>query len=240
MNDIRVFNIGWHLSDGKIYDVDGYRLLHEGGQRDTLPVEFFSHQLMELDCENEGEVMQFMTEYGMPKWPSRFGLGGFGPQPAYDAMEISDNYHAYDLTGNFELVYCSYDEAVWSFKALQGSIKNMFDYLACRVDDWSLASLINAGASNSIAAHTGYRQFPDNNLTNAICNQVLETLASDLPWETCACDGCGRMFKRFQPGNTRVPKTERKPTKSKYCCKACQDRQGQRNRRAAARNRIKH
>lgn len=225
--------------------------------RDWLPVEFFSHQFMEFDPHDQESMMTLVSTFGVPLHPRRFGIGGgvylrgdseYGrlrkAMSDTDKMRFSPveesrvGLSEYWQTVNMIRFVASFEEVSFAVESLQNDISAMFDFLDGRANSWS-ANVINAGASNAFTIGTGVCAFPDFSLTNAICNQVIETAVSKEPWKKCACEGCGRWFKRFQPrniSNTGISK----PSLSKYCCKRCQDKQGQANKRKAAKSRIQH
>lgn len=260
MNNVNAFRIGWKLGYPELIDVDGVLCIGYGsGSRCDLPVEFFSHQFMNLNPLNTDDLLQFAELYGPMQHPRRFGIcvpfNGFSEQiidsyePELDGFSID----TYDPDAMHDALASSlaisakigpkWDEpyylGVTLFEMrtavidLQYAIDSLFEYLHGDQDIWHGYETINAGACNDLAVNDGVRTFPDNNLTNAICNQIIATIADEHPWKTCACEGCERLFKRYQ--GKKAPKTSKNPSDAIYCCKACQDRQGQRNRR----NRLK-
>lgn len=277
-NQIRAFRIGWPLADGKIRFLNEAPILatrRSAGNRDSLPVEFFSHQLLELDTASDESILEFTTEYGIPRHPSRLSplcgthyRGNFsGPDEQYEKLAdakqatdeslfkfedkvLSESKSKWtDSNGEEHQVIASETESLWfetsleevrfTLFDLQYEVKTLFDFLSGSIKYWN-GSCINGGASNKYAVHAGVRQFPDYSLTQGICNQIIETIAEDTPWKVCACEGCGRLFKRQQSREDNPPKTNKLPSRSKYCSIACQNRQGQRNRRRAAYHRIRH
>ena len=275
---LRAFRIGWPLADGELHFLRGEPCVatcSEVGNRDTLPIEFFSHQLLDLDTSSDEGLLEFVTEYGIPRHPTRLFpacgthyRGSFAnPDEQYarltEAKVISDEA-MFGLEGivlseseskwtddrgeeHITIVRCmkdfwfgtSLEEVRFTLFDLQYEVRKMFDCLLGKTDSWN-GACINAGASNVYAVHTGFRQFPDYSLTQGICNQVIESIADDIPWKACACEGCDRLFKHQQPREGCSNKTEKAPSRSKYCSVKCQNRQGQRNRRAAAKNRTRH
>lgn len=249
MGNIKAFKIGWPLADDRFYEFEkGLYLFNsrESGHIDSLPVEFFSHQLMDVDASNDEEILSFASDFGIPMHPSRYGIGGLPHrEDVCDALieekkkgdsarlKIADKHDGCWTCATLE-------EARITINDLQAAIDGLLKCVSGESDSWYYNQTINAGAVNAFSVHEGIRTFPDNSLTNAICNQVIETIADEAPWRLCGCEGCGRPFKHHQPRKGVSTKTGKNPSRSKYCCLACQNRQGQRNRREAAKNRIQH
>lgn len=80
-------------------------------------------------------------------------------------------------------------------------------------------------ATRNGAAHASAVSMPS--LTNAICAQIIEHEQDPSPWRLCACEGCGRWFKRRR-GNARYQQGD---VDSRYCSAKCNNRQRQRNKR---------
>lgn len=248
MNGVKPFRVGWPLACDELAEYDGDLYVHNSrssGNMDSLPVEFFSHQLMNVDVSNDASVLSFVTSYGIPKHPSRYGPGGNIVWSHFDDIEREKKktdsafWETIDLyDGCWEIV--TFEEVKLSIDDLQSAIREMFRCIRGEVEDWGLANVINSGATNPVVVHSGLLTFPDYSLTNAICNQVIETISDETEWKICNCEGCGRIFKHHQPEDGFSAKTGKNPSRSLYCCRKCQNRQGQRNRRAAAKARIQH
>lgn len=275
---IKAFRIGWPLADGELHFLRGNPCVatcSDSGNRDSLPIEFFSHQLLDLDTSSDEALLEFVTEYGIPRHPTRlfpvcgthyrgsfadsdeqharlteakeisdeamFGLGGIVLSESEDKWTDDFGEEHITVTRLMKDFWfgTSLEEVRFTLFDLQHEVKEMFDCLLGKIDSWR-GNCINAGASNIYAVHTGFRQYPDYSLTQGICNQIIETIADDIPWRACSCEGCDRLYKRQQPRGGYLTKTAKNPSRSKYCSIKCQNRQGQRNRRSAAKNRIKH
>lgn len=144
----------------------------------------------------------------------------------FEAIGLSYNILYKD---EIEFVGTTFMEMRLAIADLQCAIAQLFEFLRGERDDWPLAYLVNSGASNPSYIALEKSPFETMSLTSAICNQIIDTIEDEHPWKQCQCDGCDRMFKKFQ-GRIK-PKTDKNPSDAIYCCKACQDRQGQRNRR---------
>lgn len=221
-----------------------------------LPVEFFNHQLMECDCNNEESIFAFVSEWGFPFSPQRVSYG-IGTSIDCDYSEIdtesilgiahttilekrfipSDEEHA---PLPWEII--SFQEAKTTIRALQITSKSVTDFVRSeKGSPW--IEFINAAICNphyvSRIPHASFEN-ETNNLTkrgflsSAVCNQIVNTITDEAPWRLCACEGCNRIFKR------RQSKSNNPDSDSIYCCDKCSERQKKRNQRAAAKNRIKH
>ena len=212
--------------------------------RGSLPVEFFNHQLMECNPEDEGDLRRFLSEWGFPYHPFTGGVPECVSDGAVDEWV--------DASGETAALAFSYVrkfprgsagdvisacEARSSIRRLQDAVTSICDFLKGVSGDVEEAlGIINSATCNPcIAAHGAiYDGMPYGSrfskvglLTPAICNQIVETLADDAPWRECACDGCGRIFKRKQTDGVLTPSRD-----SIYCCKKCEERQKKRNQRA--------
>lgn len=250
MNEIRLFRVGWPVADGRYTTYKGhcYATNSTGSFLDTLPVEFFSHQLMEVDVSDDENLLSFVSTYGIPRHPSRYRIGGMPwSETRYDDIEVAKgrtDSAAYAFLDDDDDRYgwfsTSIEEVKFTIEDIQSDIRNMFKCLSGEVESYWSGKYINAGTAYPYVAHTGQRTFPDHSLTNAICNQVVNTIADEALWKLCACDGCGRLYKRHQPKTGISSKTGKNPSRSKYCSIKCQNRQGVRNSRKSAKERITH
>ena len=85
------------------------------------------------------------------------------------------------------------------------------------------AHMVNAGAiTHGILAGPGMVIVGDYqcNLTNAICNQIIEVFSEDSDWHKCKW--CGYPYKHYRRGPDDYGADRRKCT-SQYCSKACSD-----------------
>lgn len=229
----------------------------------SLPVEFWNHQLREVDFRNKNELIDFVEKWGIPYHPIRNDpflteeqkeLSGireterrapvFIPHP--HEREILYDCHITSIGSPF-LSFISWAELESSIRALQALIGVLVYHKTVMFEAITAAnSMINYASCNPTRLTTwqlsdavvwkkgGIGLSSRGLLTSAICNQIIGSFADDTAeWRTCACEGCERKFKRKQPENLSV----RPDRDSIYCCKKCKDRQAKRNQRRAAKNR---
>lgn len=265
---------------------EAYRSLENVMTEHDLPVEFFNHQLMNCDPDDEQALAEFMTEWGLLFSPFRnvreslshkeevrlskrsirntgtlekaltldwdgaeqearrlVATGNFTEE---EAARRASNYIGEPAAGRV----VSLQEAAATLRLLQKTVSIV---TSTAREGWNNADdlvfvmdVVNAGACNSLSVQLapncfyGLASTPDRGaehrvcLTSAVCNQIIACLADRAPWRVCACEGCGRVFKRKQ---TKSPNPD---SDSKYCCDSCMERQKKRNQRKAAKNRIQH
>lgn len=240
------------------------------GIKTALPTEFFTHQLMDVDSNNDESVLRFVQEFGFPysplrnepKWPVYAGISRDVINEHRKAVEATNKLE-YFLTkaedarrddgsstigSLFSGMVISKREAAFTIRLMQ----SVSEFIQTSViagessseDKSGLLQVVNFGACNPLYAsghsfvhreHSGGNLHEYGMLTSAICNQIIETLADDAPWRMCACEGCGKAFKRKQSTANGTHSND-----SIYCCKLCEERQKKRNQRKAAKERIKH
>ncbi len=257
---------------------------------DDLPTEFFNHQLLEYDPQDQDSLIQFINDWGMPFSPQRnakFCLKDWGiiwqltetgiaetwnleealtetdldtdgilmkmiengeltQENALDKIMEVNSKACFDTIGNV----ISLMEASVTLYVLQETVRILTQVE--RSGSWAaddidrVLGVLNAGSRNEkIALPATYWYYSEmsnlntelssrGNLTPAICNQILACIADEAEWRECACEGCGKLFKRKQSSSSN-PDSD-----SIYCCDKCMERQKKRNQRKAAKNRIKH
>lgn len=229
----------WPFLD--LLDKDELRL-----KLDTLPTEFFSHQLLDVDLSNELSVFRFLCEWGFPYSPARNNelcCGNYGSlffsskEGIFETEDILKN-------GNTPRICISIKEAVSTLAVFQSIVSMMFD--AIENDSTPLLDMepVNAASCNPFylisypSISLSSPQMTDlehrGMLTCAIANQIIDAMRDEAPWKKCACVGCRVLFKRKQSGRNNPD------SKSIYCSSRCEQKQCKRNQRAAAKARIKH
>ena len=229
----------------------------------SLPVEFWNHQLREVDVRNKKELIDFVEKWGIPYHPVRNKPFLTEDQKEFNGISETE-HHApafipypheeeilYDChitsKGSPFLSFISWAELESSIEALQLLVSTLV-YCETAIPALITAAnnMINYASCNPACLTTwqlsdavvwnkgGISLSSRGLLTSAICNQIIGSFADDTAeWRTCACEGCERKFKRKQPENLSV----RPDRDSIYCCKKCKDRQSKRNQREAAKNR---
>lgn len=242
---------------------DGFVLKPERALR-SLPIEFWNHQMMECDPNDESQLKEFIERWGVPFHPCRnlkplaaklrteSGIAEteahapvFFPQPK--PGQIDEGLFVPDA-GSPSLSYISKREAKSAVVLLQTFVEKFVYGIGGWYRGRDGLEIINAAACCSrvlryldmagsvVLDYESEALSGRGLLTSAICNQLIDSFADDAEWKECGCDGCGRVFKRKQPQNENV-----KPDRdSKYCSERCKSRQVKRNQRAAARDRIMH
>lgn len=272
--------ISWCLANPVLYEHSGGLWITQGMQTiDTLPVEFFSHQFLEVDPFSIDSVLEFACTWGIMTHPSRTPghfISAKGLENELNKRELrisKENYcsfvhgsssnefdfyksfiNAVDLSKSKENDRIAKDatpayilkdskapcadkigqqvsliEMQASICDLQHEIKEMLSYIAGLIDTWSGTNINNGSCNPLFVKPEPIHPIAVRSLTNAICNQIIETIADDAPWKLCSCDGCGRYFKRHQ--RNKPAKTEKTPSDAKYCCSTCAERQKKRNYR---------
>lgn len=254
MREIAAHGLSWKTSDGVIYrDENGAAFLKYSDEAlSALPVEFFSHQLMDVDADSEEAISDFCKQYGVPLHPFRY--------TEYLYADILEIEAAIVKTNGLDRDSVSCEEIRLAIHELQDSLSSMFAYIREESNTYNLNPIV-AASCNPVASlqysETPFDFSPNEagsrsyglvfwnsrlegcSLTNAICNQVIDTISDDrLLWRECQCEDCDRVFKVKQ--SDRPSKTNRHPSNPRYCSTTCENRQGQRNKREAAKNRIDH
>lgn len=213
-----------------------------------LPIEFFNHDLMEVDASDDGSVAGFARAWGLPFHPARFG---FWPsivkfREVADAMRETDAIAEAHSGAEWETLYLSMSEARLSISHLQSAVADLRRLVKGDAwdDDREYVTLFNCANRDERALavpvpiefgpikhemfldHGAWIELDDwgfqratYTLTNAICAQVVETVANPAPWQVC--EYCGKPFKLQRDYSPRKAKTDRKQTQRKYCCNRC-------------------
>lgn len=228
---------------------------------DELPVEFFNHELMDVDSKNETEVVSFLEKWGFLFSPLRNDpeckqsaslLNVNAIKEFASAVNKTEELHDLDIAGellpnrrnrnNFDHVI-SLEEAKSSIIIMQLIVSELMQLIEDDEYWWRGEFFVNACASNPyIACDRKNRSgiYDNGNipgsglLVSAICNQIIKTISDETPWRKCECEGCGRWFKH-QNTTSKTPHRD-----SGYCSKKCSDRQRKRNQRSAAKARADH
>ncbi len=241
--------IEWPLAMGKA-QVDGSTYFYgshdelDGAQRSTLPVEFFSNQLFEVDTDDENALFDFCSEWGLMRHPIRndplfdYNLSSYRGRSFLDGETLDSFLWDLDEIRDFELpngnpwgYAVSAREISYTIKDLRCALLEIrngafFELHGIRNANLDVdCSLIEIGASNPyrIFFNPGGAFSPT--LTTAICNQVLDTLADPAPWHIC--ERCGKPFKHRQDraGAVEWPLPAKRRTRgTKYCSYTCYTR----------------
>ena len=213
---------------------------------DTLPTEFFSHQLSDVDLCSEESLFNFLCKWGFPYSPARNDKSCLENYGSISSESLEGIHETEEILkeGSVLRICISRKEAVSTIRAFQTIVEMMFDSLKGGKDIPMDMGPINAASCNPFyligwPSHSEHslkmtRLADRGMLTCAIANQIIATISDPLPWKKCRCDGCKVMFKRKQSGRGNPD------SKSIYCSTKCEQRQCKRNQRAAAKNRIKH
>lgn len=235
------------------YDTNGIIFRDEErpwGKLNSLPTEFYAHQLLEVDTGNRASVHGFVRSWGLPFSPLRYSECCVCPSSELEERGRMGIERTNELGSRYSVAYAeriiSFEEAAATIDLLQAVTYQLFAVILAEVEGRCFekgfcSDPINAVSCNglllesmpsSTCTRPGY--VPLGSLTSAIANQMIEVINDHAEWKICACDGCGKPFKHKQ--------TERKnpDSKSIYCCQKCAERQRKRNQREAAKNRIRH
>lgn len=252
----------WHVYDAA---PDGELLVLNRSTRktlylDTLPREFFNHELLECNTRmgdgsfDAEELSRFVSKWGVPLLPERWLRWR---QSARRFFNDSENDKAIDLTDSFgglpdpNAAYhdksgVSIAEVALAIEQLQGAVLILHD----AIREWDGLDKHDTHTSTSLALlvvmqSVSYASCPSleislaesddvaqaRGLTGAICNQIIEAIAdNDAPWRECAAPDCGLVFK-YQHGN---PRTRKNPN-AEYCSAKCRERHKKQRQRAAKR-----
>lgn len=203
---------------------------------DFLPTEFFSHQLMEIDAEDTEGIINFATEFGFLFHPARYGrcnlcrdFDSSCEEARVEELERLIAASPSNLMRYGILSYISIKEMKAAIEDLQADIGELFRCIS-KSDTGPMLDFVNVGSCNPFLITSNPKHMRvTGSLTNAVCNQIIDVVASDRPWKVCKCDKCGRIFKK--PQGSSPSKTDKSPSTALYCSTRCRDRQSQRNRR---------
>lgn len=199
----------------------------------NLPIEFFNHQLLEVDTNSDESVRDFL-KYGFPFSPFR----QFPESHVYDYLRLylrtfdmdlfASTYHGMKRTDSIEEMLedrISKQEAIATISFLQRMVHAIHEAVRHNtpLDDVYLACLNNASTNDDVVFNNRVEGIPYmsiKNLTNAICNQIVATIKSETEWYEC--EYCGKIFKHQQgASNKGKPDKDarfcsRQPCKNQY------------------------
>lgn len=240
--------------DDAVKFVSGVGVEHQ--KKSKLPPEFFSHELFDFDLSQDDEVLGFVQSWGMLVSPLRYSanvLAEIGVQDM-ETGEVAkflgrswlDEYLSMAETDGLgeSRAYCvSLEETRNAIRRLrETSLSVQKIALAKSDDDLTLIDIYNWVIAERAATRQSVPRlgedvphrnlfsllspFRDANLTHAICNQMDSFLADEAPARVCACEGCGRIFKRKRGSASNLASAV-----SDYCSVRCENRQRQRRYR---------
>lgn len=201
----------------------------------SLPQEFYLHELMDIDPTSDKAVEMFSRKWGMPYHPARWCNASLTGGCGYDLGLINSFIAETEKTASIESYdsYLSIREASEALSFLQRLV-NCFDaFLAGKTPQvkdffmlWSIQQTAACGddvflngASYSEMFRQAWGGIPNFTITNAIANQIIATAKDATPYRRCAW--CGRSFKYRRSSTTKPAKTPRKQSSSIYCCQKC-------------------
>lgn len=224
------------IHDGKrefssyISAMDSYQIRHQ------LPVEFFNHQLLSVDAEDECALLAFMEEWGLPFSPLRSA-----DKPLFDFMlneVITDKALRRQMKQGIresdaafkkipmpfdEKIPISRNEATSTLLMLQSIVESIHaSVLNGSPLSHEALAYVDLGATNARVLLNRnsnpvfMRLLSWQTLTAAICNQIIETVADEKA-QWYECENCGLVFKRRQ-SRWRKPDND-----SICCCETCKD-----------------
>lgn len=245
----------WALAHRKA-TIYGVKCLYARGDvvdaLEQLPTEFFSHELLDCDANNDGDIEKFSQKWGLLFHPLRFGekkpktacdLPG-GYDRVYDTMRLTDGVarEAWKHGGQFGFSgIVSLEESRFALRYMQLQIKAVYACIdgSASEADKAIASQIDALArpqklfapDNEYGIRrSGERPYlpiawqqVDFSLINAIANQIIET-EWDKSTDWKRCPWCGHYFKKRRVFSEKLTKTDRQQSNSKYCCEKCSQR----------------
>lgn len=250
---------GWAKAEAKdtCGDIVFYRTSVDGlgyNLQTKLPPEFFAHELVKCNPNNDEAVFEFAKTWGIPFHPLRFVQNEEESKRAmlkdietflYDVGIHETNQCAMYMR-NFEReeytpeVLCISElEAKNSIKFMQAQVDALFrcleeeasylDYYFVSVLDSSrrIDDAISPNYDERVHLHMTYRfgerpsqliypQVINFSLTNAIANQICETMKDPAEWRRCCW--CGNYFKRKR---STGKKTDKASCNSIYCSDKC-------------------
>jgi hypothetical protein len=195
----------------------------------SLPTNFFSTELLDVDINDCEGMRAFISEWGAPRCPypgpTRIKHLPEHMQGISDSKKLSraleyeytftDSETGEDVTGMLAPESISLREASLTLKDFQDDVRYMFRALDGVLErhDIFRYGIIRCAASSPLIIHdsllfdeheheslrmndgsfdpAGILEYE---LSTAIANQIIETIADPAPWYPCAA--CGRWFKR--------------------------------------------
>lgn len=241
VTDLTIVPPGWPKHE-KVYRVDGFT--KTGRYLCRLPVDFYLHQIAkkkeQLINGDNRTLNEFCSQWGALEHPFRYSKA---PHPFYldsdsakrrqralEAIEETDEMRKKRDDDSFiSLSECKLaiedlaDAINWLNECLLGKTESLTDKKGNPTRAFTPAHVINAGTiTHGVIAGPGIAIIGKHrcNLTNAICNQVVDTFAEDSDWHKCKWCGCP--YKHFRRGPEDYG-TDRRKCTSQYCSKACSD-----------------
>lgn len=226
----------YSIQDGKreftsyISDMSSYQVRHQ------LPVEFFNHQLLSVDPNDECALVAFMEKWGLPFSPLRSAdkpLFGFILNEVITNKTLRQQmkHGIRESNAAFKKIPMPFDEKIPISRNEAASTLLMFQSIvkaihASVLDGTPLShealAYVDLGATNTRVLLNRnsnplfMRLLSWQTLTAAICNQIIETVADEKA-EWYQCENCGLVFKRRQC-ESRKPDSD-----SICCCTTCKD-----------------
>lgn len=227
---------------------------------DSLPIEFFNHELMGVDADDESQVFDFVKEWGFPFSPFRTNektieqlanLIDFDTHAnAIGASENALNNAIYancdDLPGVSVVGrdVISFEEAKATIAELQNCVTMLYAILENEGRDLMMSvkaklmlGVVNACSNNPIRIGSIQvigsdldRTTGQITLTNAICNQIIDVVSDPAPWRLCANQNGRKPCGRIFKHKRTESKTP--DVDARFCCKKCSDADKQRRKRA--------
>lgn len=251
---------------GKVEGDDQGFVLWPERRVSSLPVEFWNHQLTGFALDDSSALADFVSAWGIPYHPFRnlsylsddmrksSGIEEteeqariYIPMPHPDEVGAGYFFTSYssprlsfisvkELRRSIEVLRLCVNALVrgkdFGSPALVADVLRAVNSASCNPERLSLCNFADSVMWDKQGETLEARGL----LTSAICNQLVSAFADGAEWKVCACEGCGRVFKRKQPESMAT----RPDSDSKYCCTRCKNRQAKRNQREAAKNRTQH
>lgn len=218
---------------------------------DALSIEFFNHELMDVNTELEQSIFEFVSKWGFPYSPVR-QVNHKPPEFArahYQACKKTEKLARtveaaraaegetpcnppFAVATEYDDIVISLEEASITIAALQSSVRSIWHHFT---DGGQLKMYwVNLGKLYPYEIWSGdYLQGEPPNeygtfggLTAAICNQIISAAMNDTPWRKCACEECPVVFQ-YKQSSALSPNAD-----SHYCSKKCEERQKKRNQRS--------
>lgn len=224
----------------KMFRFDGFTMT--GRYLCRLPVDFYLHQVLKkrepLTNGDNRTLANFCSQWGAAEHPLRY----CGPVPFLNSDIAKRREEALEAIAETDSMRKTLDDnSIISFNECRIAIRDLSDainwlnqHLLGEIDPLvnekgepsqviTPAHFINAGAiASGVLAGPGIAVVGNHkcNLTNAICNQVIEVFSEDTDWRKCKWCGCP--YKHYRRGPEDYG-TDRRKCTSQYCSKACSD-----------------
>lgn len=213
-----------------------------------LPVEFFNHQVADLDLEDEEAIFAFVTKWGFPFTPSGVGYEVFGADALEDKYlsdeELPDTQTVWEKCGlkvgyypdsakgeqrypyGQEAYAISLREVRISLAMVRELRRLLFESIMNGEDEcfWERESYLGAAEQQPwtvpeiTIAEQGLPSLGF--LTQAIANQIRASLLDDTEWRECVT--CHRLFQ-YKQSKKKLDDRGKKRKDSFYCSTFCQE-----------------